>query len=55
MVVATHNANFKAGGCTVSAGVIAKTVRGFSEALEATLAAETTARGHGLLQALDHG
>jgi cobalt/nickel transport system permease protein len=37
----------------VSAGVIAKTVRGFSEALEATLAAETTARGHGALQALD--
>jgi cobalt/nickel transport system permease protein len=37
----------------VSAGVIAKTVRGFSEALEQTLAAETTARGHGALQALD--
>ncbi|MGC2209786.1 MAG: cobalt ECF transporter T component CbiQ, partial [Candidatus Korobacteraceae bacterium] len=34
-------------------GVIAKTLRGFSEALEATLAAETTARGHGALQALD--
>jgi cobalt/nickel transport system permease protein len=37
----------------VSVGVIAKTLRGFSEALEATLAAETTARGHGALQALD--
>ncbi len=37
----------------MSAGVIAKTVRGFSEALEATLAAETTARGRGALQALD--
>lgn len=37
----------------MSAGVIARTVRGFSEALEATLAAETTARGRGLLQALD--
>jgi len=37
----------------MSVGVIAKTVRGFSEALEATLAAETAARGRGLLQALD--
>ena len=37
----------------MSVGLIAKTLRGFSEALEATLAAETTARGHGALQALD--
>ena len=37
----------------MSAGVIARTLRGFSEALEATLAAETTARSHGLLQSLD--
>jgi cobalt ECF transporter T component CbiQ len=33
--------------------VIAKTLRGFSEALEQTLAAENTARGRGALQALD--
>lgn len=37
----------------MSAGVIAKTVRGFSQALEQTLAAETTAHGHGALQSLD--
>ena len=37
----------------MSVGVIAKTVRGFSEALEADAGGGETARGHGLLQALD--
>jgi cobalt/nickel transport system permease protein len=37
----------------VSAGVIAKTVRGFSQALEHTLAAESSAHGRGVLQGLD--
>jgi len=37
----------------MSAGVIARTLRGFSQALEQTLAAESTARERGLMQALD--
>jgi cobalt/nickel transport system permease protein len=37
----------------MSTGVVAKTVRGFSEALEQTLAAESTAHGRGALQSLD--
>jgi cobalt/nickel transport system permease protein len=37
----------------MSAGAVAKTVRGFSEALEQTLAAEESARGPGVLQSLD--
>ena len=37
----------------MSAGVLGKTVRGFSEALTQTLVAEDSAHGRGLLQALD--
>jgi len=37
----------------VSAGAVTKTLRGFSQALEHTLAAEESSRAPGLLQALD--
>jgi cobalt ECF transporter T component CbiQ len=37
----------------VSAGVISKTVRGFTDALAQTLVSENSAHAHGLLQALD--
>jgi cobalt/nickel transport system permease protein len=37
----------------MSAGAVARTLRGFSEALQQTLAAETTARERGALQVLD--
>ena len=37
----------------MSAGVIGRTVRGFTEALAQTLEAEDSAREHGMLQALD--